>query len=70
MSTTTPALTPQAYRASAVAKLLGISVRGVYRLLDSGELASTRIGKARVVPAVVLTEYVERLNAAARAESA
>jgi len=43
-----------------IAKRLSISIRGVHRLLATGELASIRIGRRRVVRASVLNAFLDQ----------
>lgn len=47
------------------AEYLGISRGTLYRLLDSGDLASFTIGRARRIRREVLTEYVASRERAA-----
>jgi len=57
---------PLAFDTNEAARQLGVSRSTLYCLLQSGELASVRIGRRRLVPAVALDEYLERLLLEAR----
>ena len=46
-----------------VQRALGIKRSMVFSLLQRGDLASTKIGRRRVVPVTALEAYVERLQA-------
>lgn len=46
------------------ADLLSITPRSLERLISSGELASVKLGRRRLVPHEALTEYIERLRKA------
>ena len=48
-----------AYPIPESAHLLGISPRGVYRLIESGELRTVKLGKRRLVPANELQRIVQ-----------
>lgn len=50
--------------------VLGLSRRTVYSLLATGALRSVKIGGARRVPSAAVREYVEVLDAQARAGAA
>lgn len=54
---------PRLYRPEAAAEQLGISRAQVFRLMQSGELQSLKIGRSRRVPAEQLDAYVARLRA-------
>ncbi len=45
------------------ARRLGISTRGVARLLKSGELPSLRVGRRRLVPLGALERFISRGSA-------
>ena len=46
-----------------VQRALGVKRSMVFSLLQRGDLASTRIGRRRLVPVTALEAYVERLQA-------
>ncbi|MFI6680157.1 helix-turn-helix domain-containing protein [Kribbella sp. NPDC050470] len=48
------------------AQQLGIGRTTVFALLKSGELESIPLGRLRRIPAECITEYIDRLRAAAR----
>ncbi|MET9269789.1 helix-turn-helix domain-containing protein [Kribbella sp. NPDC003557] len=48
------------------AQQLGIGRTTVFALLKSGELESVPLGRLRRIPAECITEYIDRLRAAAR----
>ena len=59
--------TPLLLRPEEAAKMLAISRSQLYRLMQTGELASVHIGTARRVTARALEEFVDRQAEAARA---
>lgn len=50
------------YRPEEVAEATGLSRTVVYRLLQTGDLDSVRIGRARRVPHGALEAFIERLQ--------
>jgi excisionase family DNA binding protein len=50
-------------RPTEAASALGVSRARLYQLLASGEINSVKIGASRRVPAVDLSNYVDRLRA-------
>jgi len=56
-----------AFTVAEVAKLLGIGKTTAYQLVNTGEIPSAKIGRAkRVVTKGQLDEYVKKLEASAR----
>ena len=56
----------QQYTVTEVQKLLGLGRSRVYELIETGELPSIKIGKRRLVPATVLSKFInDRLESAA-----
>jgi excisionase family DNA binding protein len=53
-------LRPQLVTFDEAAKSLGVSRATIYGLVESGELPSVRIGRARRIPVFALKAYVER----------
>jgi excisionase family DNA binding protein len=49
-------------RVREAAEALGISRSATYRLIESGELESVRIGHARRIPVDAVADYVGRLR--------
>ena len=54
-----------AYPIHESAHLLGISPRGVYRLIESGDLRTVTLGRRRLVPADELARITRPAEAAA-----
>lgn len=52
------------FRPEEAAEVLGLGRTKVYELIASGELRSVKIGSARRVSAVALTEFVASLDPA------
>ena len=46
-------------------KLGGIGRSSIYRLMDSGELRSVKVGRRRLIPDSAIADYVTRLKATA-----
>lgn len=44
------------------AELVSISRAQLYRLLDTGEISSMKLGRRRLVPVAALHEWVKRLE--------
>jgi excisionase family DNA binding protein len=44
------------------ARVLGIGRSSLYLLMQSGDLASVRIGRSRKIPVAALDEFVHRLR--------
>lgn len=55
---------PRLYGVPASAIWLGISQAQVWRLLETGELSSLKIGRRRLIPREALEAYVASLPAA------
>lgn len=51
----------------AAQKLGGITERKLWSMVAAGEIDSVKVGRRRMIPDSALTEYVERLQAAAAA---
>ncbi|MDQ3695451.1 MAG: helix-turn-helix domain-containing protein [Chloroflexota bacterium] len=51
------------YRPSEAALALGVSRGKVYGLMQTGELASVKVGSSRRIPAADLEAFVRRLRA-------
>jgi len=51
------------HRIEKVAERFGISVRQVYRLVDSKELGSLKIGKRRLVSEESISKFIKRKEA-------
>jgi excisionase family DNA binding protein len=54
------------YRIEKVAERFGISVRQVFRLVDSKELASLKIGKRRLVSEEAIARFIKKKEAEQR----
>lgn len=54
--------TPLLYKVDEVTQLLNISRTVVFDLMRTGRLRSVHEGRARLIPASALSEYVERLQ--------
>lgn len=54
-----------AYPIPESAYLLGISARGLYRLIDAGHLRTVKLGRRRLVPADELDRMIHQPSAAA-----
>ena len=54
-----------AYRVEEVASLLGdLHVRHVWRLIQTGDLASFKVGRRRMVSAGAIDDYIAKQSAA------
>lgn len=58
-----------AYSPQEAAKALGISRAFLYRLIQSGELRSFRIGRRRMVSAEALKDLIARMEGADQGDS-
>jgi excisionase family DNA binding protein len=56
---------PIAFRTAAAAKVSGMSGTTIKRLIKSGELASLRVGKIRLIRRKALEEFLARRESAA-----
>ena len=65
MQTQTDTTRRLAYPIPESAHLLGISPRGVYRLIDAGELRTVTLGRRRLVPADELARLTRPAEVAA-----
>jgi excisionase family DNA binding protein len=65
----TPAA-PQLYRIPEAMHLLSMSRTVIYAQLRSGRLRSVHQGRARLIPATAITDYITLLETEAQAESA
>lgn len=61
-----PTAGPLLLTVEQAAQQLGIGRTTVFALLKSGELESIPLGRLRRIPAECITEYIDRLRAAAR----
>jgi excisionase family DNA binding protein len=62
---------PEYARVREVAALLGLSRSEVYRMVESGELPSTRVSEASVrIPKAELTDWLRERTTGARRASA
>ena len=60
---------PQLYRVPDVVPILGLGRSVIYELIRSGRLRTVREGRARLVPASAVAEYVALLEAEAKQEA-
>jgi excisionase family DNA binding protein len=60
---------PLLYRPKPAADRIGVSRAMVYKLMANGELASVKIGAARLIEADELARYVERLRQESKQDS-
>lgn len=56
---------PLACTVREAARLLSVGVRKVEYMIQSGELESFKIGRARRIPRQAITDFIERQRAAA-----
>lgn len=54
----------QLHQLDAAGARLGIGRSMVYRLMDSGELRSVKVGRRRLVPESAIVEFIAKLEAA------
>jgi excisionase family DNA binding protein len=54
---------PDVLDVSQVSAILGVSTKTVYRLLNSGELASLKIGRAFKIPKLYVLQYIKVISA-------
>ena len=52
-------LTPFAVRIPVAARMLGLGRTKIYELLDTGELASVKVGRARLIVVSNLRGFIE-----------
>ncbi len=57
----TPGVEKRAYSPEEAGESLGISRAGIYRLLQTGDLRSVRVGRRRLIPAAELDRLLEVL---------
>jgi excisionase family DNA binding protein len=50
---------PVAVRIPVAARMLGLGRTKIYELLDTGELASVKVGRARLIVVSSLREFIE-----------
>jgi excisionase family DNA binding protein len=62
-------ITPQLYRIPEAMRALSMSRSVIYELLRSGRLRSVRQGRARLIPASAIGEYIALLEAEAGQEA-
>lgn len=67
--TSTPAMMPdkQLYRVPEAMRVLSLSRTVIYELIRSGRLRSVTQGRARLIPASAIAEYVALLETESRA---
>jgi excisionase family DNA binding protein len=68
--TDTAALTPRLYRIPEAMRLLSLSRSVIYEQIRAGRLRTVNRGRARLIPATAITEYIALLEAEARAGKA
>lgn len=59
---------PQLYRIPEAMRALSMSRSVIYELIRSGRLRSVREGRARLIPATAIAEYIALLEAEAAGE--
>jgi excisionase family DNA binding protein len=57
-----PSLAPLLYRVEDAAHLLSLSRSVIFELLRSGRLRSVQEGRARLIPATAMHEYIVQLE--------
>lgn len=62
------AIQPQLYRIPEAMRALSMSRSVIYELIRSGRLRSVREGRARLIPATAIAEYIALLEAEAAGE--
>lgn len=55
-------LTKLLYRVPEAAELIGVGRSRLYELLASGDIASVRVGRSRLIPADALESFAARLT--------
>lgn len=65
MEVRTDTIPPLAYSLDRAAALIDLSRRSLYRLIDSGELRTVKLGRRRLVPAHELERLVRPAEVAA-----
>jgi excisionase family DNA binding protein len=68
--TAAPLAPGQLYRVPDAMRLLSMSRTVIYEQLRSGRLRSVHQGRARLIPATAIRDYIALLESEARAESA
>ena len=58
---------PDAYRTDEAARALGLSEREVKRRILSGDLASIKVGRARLIPRQAIADFLTRHDKSATA---
>jgi excisionase family DNA binding protein len=61
---------PQLYRIPDAMRVLAMSRTVIYEQLRSGRLRSVHQGRARLIPAAAITDYIDLLETEAQAEGA
>jgi len=61
MATATTPVTPLFVKPKRAAQLLGLSLGGVYNLLNDGSLPSIKIRGSRMIPVAGLEAFIARL---------
>ena len=56
-----------AYRPAEAVEVSGLKRSQLYELLSSGEIESFKVGRARLIPADALADFLERRRAEVRA---
>jgi excisionase family DNA binding protein len=59
---------PQLYRVPEAMRALSLSRSVIYELIRSGRLRSVREGRARLIPATAITDYIKLLEREAAQE--
>lgn len=61
---------PALYRVPEAMRMLSLSRSVIYELIRSGRLRSVREGRARLIPAAAIRDYITLLETEAQAERA
>ena len=61
---------PQLYRIPDAMRVLSMSRTVIYEQLRSGRLRSVHQGRARLIPAAAITDYIDLLETEAQTEGA
>lgn len=61
---------PALYRVPEAMRMLSLSRSVIYELIRSGRLRSVREGRARLIPATAIRDYIALLETEAQAERA
>ena len=70
MSQTTTEEAPALYRVPEAMRMLSLSRSVIYELIRNGRLRSVREGRARLIPATAIRDYIALLETEAQAERA